>query len=326
MERYVFTCGDINGVGPEIALKVIQNIKSSKQTQNIIIIPANIFEEASELTGINLKYAEVKSVEELDNAGDGVVLFDIGKFRISPGKPTLSSGKAAYKALDAAMNIISAGLSNTLITLPISKKAMNLAGFKFPGHTEYLAANSSSNKFSMMFLSDKMKCALATIHEPVKKVPLLITRKAIEERIQTVLNSLVQDFRIESPRIAVLGLNPHAGEEGQIGNEEIESIIPAIKVYGKNVQGPFVPDAFFGKSSYKEYDCTIGMYHDQVLIPFKMLDFSGGVNYTAGLNFVRTSPDHGTAYDIAWTNKANYKSTLKAFEYAKQISKNRNRR
>lgn len=321
--RFIFTCGDINGVGPEITLKVIRKVASSTNTQMIFICPSNAFQKASELTGINPDFTAIKSISQLKKTNAGIVLFDIGRYKITPGKPTLSSGKASYKALETATDIINEGMSETIVTLPISKTSISLAGFGYPGHTEYLAAKSSSKNYTMMFLSDKLKCALATIHEPIKTVPKLISIKLVRDQIKTVCKSLINDFNIHDPRIAVLGLNPHAGEGGKIGNEELLKIIPAIETAGVNVEGPFVPDAFFGKKLYKEFDCVLGMYHDQVLIPFKMLDFKGGVNYTAGLKFVRTSPDHGTAFDIAWTNSANEGSTLKAYKYARQIVNNR---
>ncbi len=323
MTRFIFTCGDINGIGPEIALKVFGRPIKSGKDQIIFACPQNVFDDACKLTGIYPEFEVIKSAEQITAFNSRLVLYNIGNHRISPGKATLSSGRASYKSLEAAMELIDRGLADALVTLPISKTSIAKAGFKYPGHTEYLAAKSGSSDYTMMFLSSELKCSLTTIHEPIKKVPKLITRDAVKKQIGIVRESLQKDFNIADPRIAVLGLNPHAGEGGKIGREDVDEIIPAINESGKNVYGPFVPDAFFGNKLYKDYDCVIGMYHDQVLIPFKMLDFTGGVNFTAGLKFVRTSPDHGTAFDIAWQNKANPESTLKAFRYAQQIINSR---
>ena len=170
-----------------------------------------------------------------------------------------------------------------------------------------------------MFVSNKMKAGLVTIHIPIKSVPKNVTRRKLLSSIEVINQSLQRDFNIDEPRIAILGLNPHAGENGNIGNEEEVLIKPTLAKFGKNIHGPFVPDAFFGNKNYKNYDCTIGMYHDQVLIPFKLLNFNQGVNYTAGLPIVRTSPDHGTAFDIAGKGKANPGRMIQAFNYAIKI-------
>jgi 4-hydroxy-L-threonine phosphate dehydrogenase PdxA len=177
----------------------------------------------------------------------------------------------------------------------------------------------------MMFLSRKMKASLVSIHEPIRNVTRIIKEKQLHNIFNVVINSLHNDFNLHNPKIAVLGLNPHAGESGAIGNEEQDIIIPALKNYtlNKYLAGPFSPDAFFANRSYKNYDMVIGMYHDQLLIPFKLLNFGGGVNYTAGLPIIRTSPDHGVAYDIAGKNLANPSSMIQAYKYAVSILKNR---
>jgi 4-hydroxythreonine-4-phosphate dehydrogenase len=179
---------------------------------------------------------------------------------------------------------------------------------------------------AMLFLSKTIKAALLTIHQPIKKVPGLINKKLLENKFSLILDSLRKDFRIKSPKIAVLGLNPHAGENGLIGEEEKKIIIPFIKKFSdrKYFRGPYPPDAFFGMKMYSVYDLVIGMYHDQILNPFKLLNFNKGVNYTAGLPIVRTSPDHGTAFDIAGKGIADESSTVEAFKYAEMILANRN--
>jgi 4-hydroxythreonine-4-phosphate dehydrogenase len=187
---------------------------------------------------------------------------------------------------------------------------------------------SGLKDFVMMFISPKMKCALVTIHEPLRKVSKLITVNRIQNTLRVVVSSLRRDFNLENPKVAVLGLNPHAGEKGRIGKEETDVILPALRTSGFNefLAGPFVPDAFFARKLYKDYDIVIGMYHDQVLIPFKMLNFSSGVNFTAGLPVVRTSPDHGTAFDIAWKFVADEGSIMEAFNLSKKIVQSRKRR
>ena len=178
----------------------------------------------------------------------------------------------------------------------------------------------------MMFISDEFKCGLLTIHEALINVPNLIDSKRLSITVETILNSMKVDFKIDNPSLAILGLNPHAGENGHIGREELDVIIPFIKEKTDNLCGPFVPDAFFGNKSYNKYDFILGMYHDQVLIPFKMLAFERGVNFTAGLPIIRTSPDHGTAYDIAGKFKANPTSMIEAYKWAKLILTNRKTR
>lgn len=211
-----------------------------------------------------------------------------------------------------------------MVTAPISKSAIKIAGINFPGHTEMLAEWCETNDFVMTFLSKKMNGALATIHEPLKKITKLITKENLEIKINIILKMLINDFKISVPKVAVLGLNPHAGERGIIGNEEQIIIEPLIKKYSKNLFGPFSSDAFFANHLYKKYDLVFGMYHDQLLIPFKMMNFDSGVNFTAGLPIVRTSPDHGTAFDIAYKGIADPSSFIEAFYYAKKISSLKN--
>lgn len=211
-----------------------------------------------------------------------------------------------------------------MVTAPISKTAIKMAGINFPGHTEMLAEWCGSKDFVMTFLSKKMNGALVTIHEPLKNVTKLITSENLKSKINIIIKMLINDFKISLPKIAVLGLNPHAGESGIIGNEEEKIIIPLIKKYSNNLFGPFSSDAFFANRLYKKYDLVIGMYHDQLLIPFKMLNFSSGVNYTAGLPIIRTSPDHGTAFDIAYKGIADSSSFIEAFFYAEKISSIKN--
>jgi len=307
----VFTCGDINGIGPEITLKAIGKLLVSKKLNIKLVMPINVFEEVKKLTGI------------FPETDDYFELIDIGNYELKPGIPSKDSGRAAFEALKVGYNLCEDDHHSFLVTAPISKYAFKLAGINFPGHTEMLAEWSGTNNFVMMFLSDNFKCALATIHIPILHVSSNLTSETLERCLTTVKTSLSRDFSISEPNIALLGLNPHAGENGLIGTEEIDQISGVIERFGKGVEGPFPADAFFGRKQHLNFDIYIAMYHDQGLIPFKLLTSGSGVNYTAGLKIVRTSPDHGTAFDIAWQNRADANSIIKSVDWGKRICFNR---
>jgi len=213
-----------------------------------------------------------------------------------------------------------------IVTAPINKHAMKMANFPFPGHTEFIADKFQSSNSLMMMVSDVMRVALVTNHEPVANVAGLIKKDLVAKKLNILYKTLVEDFGIEKPTIAVLGLNPHAGDDGAIGTEDDKEIRPAIleaKKKGQNVVGPYPADGFFGSSTFKKVDAVLAMFHDQGLIPFKALTFGEGVNFTAGLPLVRTSPDHGTAYDIAGKNMADPSSLRSAIYAAIDIAKTR---
>ncbi|RPI75302.1 MAG: 4-hydroxythreonine-4-phosphate dehydrogenase PdxA [Ignavibacteriales bacterium] len=320
MKNFVFTCGDINGIGPEIAVKTLNRICSQKNTRFIFVCPSNVFSETIQTIKPNFKYEIVKHfVRGLEPQ---VQIINIGNTKIIPGKPTKLSGKISFNALEVAFGLTRQKIADAMITAPISKTAFNLAGISFPGHTELLARWSGSKNFLMMFLSKKMNAALLTIHEPVKNISLMISKEKLKSSLEIINKTLRYDLNIRNPKIAVLGLNPHAGENGLIGDEEEKIVKPVLKSFN-NVDGPFSSDAFFGSKKYKDYNLILGMYHDQVLIPFKMINFSSGINFTAGLDIIRTSPDHGTAYDIAWQNRADERSFFEAYQFARLISFNR---
>ena len=323
MGKFVFTCGDINGVGPEIVIKTLNKIYRNKNCSFSFICPSNVFSETIQFVKPGFKFEVVKKFDK--NLIGPVQIIDTGNTKITPEKPSKASGKASYDSLEYAFELVSKNLVDALITAPISKTAFNLAGINFLGHTELLARWSGSKDFLMMFLSEKMNAALLTIHQPIRKVSMLITKERLTKSLEIINSTLRKDLNIQVPKISVLGLNPHAGENGLIGTEDEKVIEPALKLFGKNVSGPFSPDAFFASQKYKNYDIVLGMYHDQVLIPFKMINFNSGVNFTAGLKIVRTSPDHGVAYDIAWKNLADEGSIYEAYKYAKMISINRKR-
>ena len=325
MTRVVFTCGDINGIGPEIALKTFSRIFQRKNNIKIIFIcPKNVFEFYYKLTKSSFRYQLIDK-QSLSNSLLNLIRLPDAKIKL--GKPTYLSGKTAFNSINSSLQLIHSDQADVLVTAPISKKAFNLARINFPGHTELLAKSENNKNCMMLFLSNKIRAGLLTIHSPISKVSDLITKERIIKSIHLLNLTAMQDLRISNPKIAVLGLNPHAGENGLIGNEEEKIILPAIKSLQKtyDVAGPFVPDAFWGNKTYKNFDMILGMYHDQILIPFKLLNFNSGVNFTAGLNLIRASPDHGTAYDIAGLNKADESSLLQSYKYAIKIFQNRNR-
>jgi len=307
----VISCGDINGIGPEIALKSIEKLSLVKDINYKLVIPGNVLRLLSTTTKISL------------DTFSNVEIVDIGEYDIDPGIPTATSGKAAFHALKTAHEIVYKDERAFLVTAPISKYAFSLAGVDFPGHTELLAEWENSSDFVMSFLSNQLKCALATIHIPLVTVSSVLTSDKLRKCIETVSNSLKYDFSIHEPKIAVLGLNPHAGENGLLGKEEIATITPVIKEFEGTVEGPFSADAFFARTQYLNYDLFVALYHDQGLIPFKLLTAGSGVNFTSGLKIIRTSPDHGTAYDIAWQNKSDFSSMIEAIDWGQRITTNR---
>jgi len=322
MNTFIFTCGDINGIGPEIIIKSLNKLYTLPDKRFIVLIPYNVFELTAGIVKPDFNYTVTNNQKELDKKD--IIVYDLGKAKQDLGNVSKESGKIAYSAIKTSYNILYGKKADAVITAPISKTALHKFGIKFPGHTEMYSEWCGVKDFVMMFLSAEMNAALVTIHEPIKNIPKLITQKLLKNTILTIKNTFLSDLAIMDIKLAVLGLNPHAGESGQIGYEEEKIIKPVIENFSY-CQGPFSPDAFFANKLYKNYDCVLGMYHDQLLIPFKMLNFSSGVNYTAGLPIVRTSPDHGTAFDIAGQGIADESSMLQAFRYADIIVNNRNK-
>jgi len=321
------TIGDFNGVGPEIALKSVLHPSIKKCCRPILIGPIDIFKHTAYKCKLKIKLLKatestiLKSTFPVLDVGDGIGA------DIQFGVPTKSSGRSAGVALERAIELCNQNKIAAMVTAPISKEAFHFAGYNFPGQTEMIALLNHSQKVTMMLLSQTMRIGLVTIHTGIRNVAPQISIEKIVEKVTIINDSLRTDFRINTPKIAVLALNPHAGEKGIIGTEETDIITPAISecsAIGINVDGPFSADAFFGTHQYKSFDCIVAMYHDQGLIPLKMMSFGKGVNFSAGLKIIRTSPDHGTAYDIAGKNKANPSSMIEAIKVAVQISKNRN--
>jgi 4-hydroxythreonine-4-phosphate dehydrogenase len=327
MNRFVFTCGDINGIGPEVIVKSLNRLSfRRKKSKYYFICPQNIFLKTIKQIKPEFDF-DIVSPNEAQNSSSKVLVINLPDCSEKTGYPTKFSGLAAYQALQKSFSFLKSKIADAVITAPVSKTALNMAGIKFPGQTEMFAKWSGSKDYVMTFLSKRLNVALHTIHIPLKNVHNFINKKELEATFNVLIRTLKNDLAIKFPRIALLGLNPHAGENGLIGTEEEKVIKPVIKKYSSKiaVNGPFPADAFFAKKLFTNYNFILGLYHDQVLIPFKYLNSGFGVNYTAGLPIVRTSPDHGVAYDIAGKNIANEKSMLQAVKYAEIIVNNRRR-
>ncbi len=323
------TIGDFNGVGPELALKAVVNQSVLKNCIPLLVGPLRVFEHSAKQFKIKLKFerATLASLQHLSQNTTPIVdVADGIGADIQYGAPTKASGRSAGIALERAVELCLQNKVVAMVTAPVSKEALNSAGYNFPGQTEMIALLSRSQSVVMMLVSNTMRVGLVTIHTGLKNVAAQISKEKIIEKISIINESLKKDFQLKKPKLAVLALNPHCGENGLIGTEENEIIIPAIaesQATGILAEGPFPADAFFGNHSYKNFEAIVAMYHDQGLIPLKMNSFGKGVNFSAGLKIIRTSPDHGTAYDIAGKNKANLSSMLEAIKLALTISKNR---
>ena len=323
------TIGDFNGVGPELALKAAVHQSVLKNCIPLLVGPLRVFEHAAKQYRIKLKFerATLASLQHLSSTTTPIVdVADGIGADIQYGGPTKASGRSAGISLEKAVELCLQNKVAAMVTAPISKEALNSAGYNFPGQTEMIALLSRSQNVVMMLVSDTMRVGLITIHTGLKNVTAQISKEKIFEKVLIIDDSLKKDFRLKKPKLAVLALNPHCGENGLIGTEENEIIIPAIaesQAAGILAEGPFPADSFFGNHLYKNFAAIVAMYHDQGLIPLKMNSFGKGVNFSAGLKIIRTSPDHGTAYDIAGKNKANLSSMLEAIKLALTISKNR---
>jgi 4-hydroxythreonine-4-phosphate dehydrogenase len=321
------TIGDVNGVGPEVIIKTFSDNRMHQVCTPVIYGSTKaISYHRKTLNNTEFNFTTIKNVSEINPKRINLINCWEEEIKIDLGQASPVAGKYAFTALQSACKDLAEGHIQVLVTAPIDKKTMQQDGFRFPGHTEYLAQQFNSPEYLMMLVSDRLKIATVTGHIPVKQVATELTSEKIISKIKVMNHSLKRDFNIRKPRIAVLGLNPHSGDSGLIGNEESEIIIPAIKTaydQGILVYGPYPADGFFGSSHFKSFDGILAMYHDQGLVPFKALSFETGVNFTAGLPVVRTSPDHGTAYDIAGKNIASEESFRSAIYLACDIYKNR---
>lgn len=320
------TIGDINGIGPEVILKTFEDSRIYNQVTPIVYGSGKVMSYHKNLIpDCSVDLANIQSIEKANKEKLNIINCWDEEAEISLGTPTKSSGKFAGIALEKAVEDLQEGKIDCLVTAPINKEAMQLAGWKYPGHTEFLDEKLEGNNL-MMLINDDLRVALVTNHIPVSDITNNISKKLIRAKLNILHKSLITDFGIDNPKIAVLGLNPHASDNGNIGVEENDIIDPAIlelKKSGKLIFGPYPADGFFGSSNFKKFDAILAMYHDQGLVPFKTLSFGNGTNFTAGLSHVRTSPDHGTGYDIAGKNLANISSFQRSLFNAIDIVKSR---
>ena len=317
--------GDFNGIGIEVALKTFLDKRMLDFCTPILFGSTKLVTAYKKSMNINIPFNGIKNVDKAIHGKINILNLWSEDINIKLGEPTSDSGKYAFESLEAATNSLAKGEIDVLVTAPINKDNIQSENFKFPGHTEYLESKLEGESL-MILMSENLRIGLITGHIPVSKIAETITPELIKKKVAILYKTLVQDFAISKPKIAILGLNPHCGDHGVIGNEDDEVIRPTIAEIqnaGQLVYGPYAADSFFGSENYKNFDAILAMYHDQGLAPFKTLAFGGGVNFTAGLNKVRTSPDHGTAYELAGKGKANINSFKEAVFSGIQIFKTR---
>ena len=322
------THGDINGISYEVMLKTLEDNRILECCTPIIYGSPKVAAYHRKLIDVNLNLNLIGKAEDAVATRVNIINCASDEIKVDLGKSTPAAGEAAFVALERATQDLKEGKIDALLTAPINKNNIQSAQFNFPGHTEYLEQLFGNTGDALMILANQsIRVAVVTGHIPVCKISEQLTTEKIGKKIEQFNTSLQKDFGITKPRIAVLGLNPHAGDGGVIGSEEQEIILPAIEQARQNGMicfGPLPADGFFGTDAYTHYDGILAMYHDQGLIPFKVLAMEDGVNFTAGLPVVRTSPDHGTAYDKAGKNQANPNSLLQALYMAIDIVKQRN--
>lgn len=324
------TMGDPTGIGPEIIVKVLSDKSTFRFCRPMVLGDRNVMERAVTILNSTLKINELRNVEEKEYKHDTLNLLNLSEIKVAEieyGAPTESCGKAMVKYIEEAVRLVVAGKIDAITTAPISKKALSDAGYSYPGHTELLAELTGSREYVMMLAGDRLKVVLVTIHCGLKEVFHLLNVEKIVATIRVTHSALIDFFGEKNPKIAVAALNPHAGEGGLFGKEEEEIILPAIKQaqrLGIEVEGPLPSDTLFYRAARGEYSAVVSMYHDQGLIPLKLLHFEDAVNITLGLPLIRTSVDHGTAYDLAGTGKANPLSLLNALKLAARMVAHRN--
>ena len=321
------TLGDMNGIGPEVIIKALSSPGMTDYFIPIIYGSTKVLAyHKNLLDASNFNYVSINDIENASYKKINVINVWQEEVSINLGQPTKEGGKYAFMAMERAVQDAKAGHIDAIVTAPINKEAMQMSGYKHVGHTEYLTEAFEAAETVMTMVSDDNIIAVASNHVPVKEIANKLDKKTIIRKLKVLAKTLKQDFGKERPTIGVLGLNPHAGDSGVIGSEEEDFIIPALKEAKRNdvfVSGPFPADGFFGSNDFKKVDAILAMYHDQGLIPFKLMSFGQGVNYTAGLPVIRTSPDHGTAYTIAGQNKADATSMRKALYLAKDLFNSR---
>ncbi len=325
--RLGITHGDINGISYEVIIKTLMDKRITDLCVPILYGSPKVaayHRKAIDVDNFSLNH--INDATEANPKRANVINVIDDNIRVELGKSTEAAGEASFLALEAAVNDLQVGKIDALLTAPINKHNIQRENFKFNGHTEYLAQRFDVEDYLMLMISDDLKVGVVTGHVPVAQIAEHITKDAILKKIRVLNNCLRYDFGIRKPKIAVLGLNPHIGDNGLVGMEEEQIIIPALDIAREEniiALGPYPADGFFGNASYYNFDAVLAMYHDQGLAPFKALAKDGGVNFTAGLPFVRTSPDHGTAYEIAGDGKASPEAFRKALYKAIDIHKSR---
>ena len=317
--------GDLNGIGVEVILKTFQDNRMLDFCTPLIFASTKTISYHKKALNLEIPIHGITSLSQIQHTKINVLNIWKEDVSVTLGKASKESGDYAAKSLAIAVDYLKNKKIDVLVTAPINKETIQSEDFNFPGHTEYLEDKLEGESL-MILMTDNLKIGLITGHIPISKVAETITPSLIKEKVATLHTSLIEDFGINKPKIAVLALNPHCGDKGVIGKEDDEIIKPTIeeiKASGKLVFGPYAADGFFGSETYRQFDGVLATYHDQGLAPFKALSFGKGVNYTAGLSEIRTSPDHGTAYDIAGQNVADPGSFLQALFLALDLVKNR---
>ncbi len=323
--RIGITLGDPNGIGAEIIMKVFSELRMNSLCTPVIYGSNKVFSRYRKILNIN-DFNPLVFQNHLNEKRPNLINCISDNFEVEPGKVTQQAGLASLACLKKAVEDLKSGFIDAVVTAPINKHNIQSESFSFPGHTEFFTSEFGLNQSLMMLCADDLRVALVTGHVPLAQVSSLIKPDLLKTKLNLLLKSLVEDFGIGKPKIAVLGLNPHAGESGLLGKEEMEVIAPVVeefKAQGHLVFGPFPADGFFGMRLHSGYDGILAMYHDQGLIPFKYIGFETGVNFTAGLPIVRTSPDHGTAYSIAGKGIADESSMRHAIFKAIDITRTR---
>ncbi len=325
--RVGITQGDINGIGYEVIIKALQDARINDFCTPIVYGSPKV--AAYHRKAVNVEsfiFNPVKDVDEANPRRSNLINVMDDNVRVDIGKSTPMGGQGSILSLEAAVADLKAGKIDVIVTAPINKNNVQTDTFHFPGHTEYFAKSFECDDALMLMVSDVLKIGVVTGHIPLEKVSESITKEVILKKLTILNKTLIQDFGIRKPRIAVLGLNPHSGDNGLLGKEEIDVIIPALETArnkGILALGPYPADGFFGSEGFSKFDAVLAMYHDQGLIPFKSMVFDEGVNFTAGLPIIRTSPVHGTAYEIAGKDEANANSFRSAIYLACDLFNNR---
>ncbi|PZW44145.1 4-hydroxythreonine-4-phosphate dehydrogenase [Mesonia algae] len=324
--RVGISIGDLNGIGSEVILKTFADQRMLDFCTPVIFANNKLLSFYKKHFKMNINFQGVDDAQKIIDGKFNVVNIWKDNLKINFGEEDKFLGKFTLQSLEAATQALKKGDIDTLVTAPINKNVIQSDKFNFPGHTDYLAKHLGGGESLMFMISQNLKVGLLTDHVAVKEVSEVITPSLIEKKVNMISNSLKADFKVRKPKIAILGINPHSGDNGVIGKEDEEVLKPTIKKLqdkGNLVYGPYAADSFFGTKNYQNFDAVVAAYHDQGLIPFKTLSFGNGVNFTAGLEKVRTSPDHGTAYEIAGKGEADYTSFKEAVFASIEIFKSR---